>query len=175
MPGIIGDHPVTRFMRLVRAEDIASDSCWNWVGCVQDNGYGRFNGNAGTEGAHRFSYRAFIGNIPSGLDVCHACDNRRCVRPDHLFVGTRADNMQDCKSKDRMSSGEKHGLTIKGSIKSNAAKLSPDQVAIIDLRLSSGHKRSQIAIDFGVKLSAVRSIATGESWSHITGRTKQNA
>lgn len=77
--------------------------CWEWTGCVQGNGYGRirlFNPKR-TEYVHRVAAREFLGPIPAGKEVCHTCDNRRCVRPDHLFYGTRQDNVRDCMAKGR--------------------------------------------------------------------------
>jgi hypothetical protein len=72
--------------------------CWLWIGSIHKHSkYGYFKGI----GAHRFSYKMFKGEIPKGLDVMHSCDVRHCVNPDHLSVGTRKQNMEDCISRGR--------------------------------------------------------------------------
>jgi len=85
---------------------VQEDGCWIWQGHKYSNGYGstRFLGKTGI--AHRASYFAFIGDIPDGFDVCHTCDVRDCINPDHLFTATHAVNMNDLKIKGRMPSGE---------------------------------------------------------------------
>jgi hypothetical protein len=75
--------------------------CWEWVAAKDRDGYGQFKGN-GHVRAHRFSYDEFVGPIPEGLQVLHRCDNPSCVNPEHLWVGTNADNMADKCEKGRL-------------------------------------------------------------------------
>lgn len=85
-----------RFWNKVRK----SDNCWEWT-AGKNRGYGAFFVNGKNVGAHKFSWEIHFGEIPKGMYVCHRCDNSLCVRPDHLFLGTQLDNIQDSVMKGR--------------------------------------------------------------------------
>ncbi len=77
------------------------NSCWEWQGGINGDGYGNSYNGEGVEAAHRISYRIHNGKIPYGMVIMHKCDNPSCVNPNHLKLGTQSENMQDCSIKGR--------------------------------------------------------------------------
>lgn len=171
MPHKHKPHPnkYTAFLSKVDVKGFDPDQCWEWRGATKGNGYGHCNLKGQSVTAHRRAYQLFRGTIPVGLEVCHTCDNRNCVNPDHLFVGTRKDNMQDAKRKGRLSTGAKHAFAVLHGKSIPAAKLSPNDIPTILERIKDGHASSQIADDYNVTAGAINAIRRGATWSHITG------
>lgn len=135
-----------------------SDRCWEWTARL-DDGYGSLSIAGRTMGAHRYSYELHIGPIPDGLYVCHRCDNRKCVNPEHLFLGTHQDNMADMYSKGRRPApiGERNGFS----------KLTAEQAqAIHDMR-KAGATQTAIAAKFGITQALVSLILLGKSWRSV--------
>ncbi len=130
-------------------------SCWLWTG-TRVNGYGTLtvNGRPGQK-AHRLAYQEFVGLIPDDMHVLHRCDNRACINPAHLFLGTNGDNVADKVKKGRQSRGAGTGR----------AKLTPELVNRI--RMARGTQR-EIAKLFGIGKSQVHLIKTGQAWKHLT-------
>ena len=137
-----------------------SPHCWNWLGSLTYNGYGRFSLTA-KKGlrAHRFAFEDFYGEIPKGLQVCHHCDNPKCVRPDHLFLGTMKENVDDRERKGRGDGknrrGEKHPYS----------KLTENDVyGIRRLYQFGGISQDKLAEKFGVSQSQIWRIVHGKNW-----------
>jgi len=130
--------------------------CWLWTGPTFARNYGKIGCPPAL--AHRISWTVFRGAIPAGLVVRHRCDNPSCVNPDHLELGTNADNVADKIARGRQAKGERIARAV----------LSAREVGEIKLLLRRGAPRKAIAHDFSVSVSAVNHIAHGRSWKHLT-------
>lgn len=145
------------------------ECCWLWNGALNGSGYGTFRGR----GVHRWSYEYFIGMIPNGFEVCHRCDVRNCVRPSHLFAGTRSENIRDCLRKGRgnlpakVHHGEDHGR----------AKLTWTKVREIRRRVQdlpkpgrdifgrfTGPNTRGLATEYGVTSALISQVIQGKIW-----------
>lgn len=133
--------------------------CWLWERAVGSHGYGqhRVPGTARVTYAHRTSYEAFVGPISPGMHVCHKCDIPTCCNPDHLWLGTNAENVADRDAKGRCPHGELHA----------SAKLRESDVVVILDRLKSGESLSQLAREYGVGVTTIHRIKSGSSWRHV--------
>lgn len=132
--------------------------CWTWTASRNGKGYGKFWDGERIASAHRFSFEQRVGPIPPGQMVLHRCDNRACVRPDHLFLGTQLDNMRDMIDKGR------RGYTGMPGERNPKAKLTPEQVAELRHRFEHGEIRADLAREFGVGWTAVDRIVKRVGW-----------
>jgi hypothetical protein len=92
---------MTTELRFLKFVEFIPYGCWNWTGALSTKGYGRFSFRGKNCFAHRVAYEIWIDKIPAGLFVCHRCDNPKCIRPSHLFLGDNSDNQQDAAKKVR--------------------------------------------------------------------------
>jgi hypothetical protein len=138
--------------------------CLLWTGYKQQvtSSYTRgfFSVNGKPEMAHRVAYRLSKGEIPEGMCVRHTCDVSLCVNPDHLIIGTQADNMNDMKER-----GRRKNITAVRGEKQGTSKLTEDLVREI---LASKESRNQIATRLNVSPSTIKAIRTRRLWKHIS-------
>lgn len=120
--------PLERFWKFVHKSP-EPDGCWEWIGSKDGKGYGHFWLRDRHVKAHRFAYETFVGPIPDGNDLCHHCDNPKCIRPDHLFTGTRSDNILDAVAKGRWKGGGRpcHNTRPNDAPEKATVKLSPEE------------------------------------------------
>lgn len=172
-------NPMTTKQALKKAflSDVITDPCWLWTGSRDAGGYGRISFRGRSRYTHRVSYcihhecphlEGLVSLpcvIPPGMMVCHRCDNRACVNPNHLFLGTARDNVRDRDRKNRANSpeGERNGLH----------KLTAAQVEAI--RSAKRTKKKELAKAFGVSRSTIYAIRAGKIWKHLPSGTGASA
>lgn len=147
--------------RVMRRVAKREDGCWEWCGALH-HGYGWINDKNGDgkwkpTTAHRVAWESANGPIPRGMYVLHRCDNRRCVNPEHLFLGTHLENLADMRQKGRGAKGEMVG----------GVKLSERDVITIRHRYSGGESQRHLASEFGVHQSTVSLLVSKRNWAHV--------
>ncbi len=149
--------------------------CWLWKLSCRPGGYGAFSFHGQSVDAHRFAYSALVGPIPRDLFVLHQCDVPACVNPDHLFVGTQSDNMQDAFKKGRGSPPpRKYGppkprpsRAISNPNRRPGAKITTEIARDIKARLAAGETGRAIAGRHGLHFGSVSDIKRGLTWRDI--------
>ncbi len=171
--------PVERFWPKVHR----TDTCWLWIAGKNHWGYGKFGickrGPGSIVQAHRFSWELHFGPIPDGLFVLHRCDVPACVRPDHLFLGTALDNMQDMRAKGRNVTpkpnprfGDDHAYRrhpewIPRGEQASQSKLTEVLVRYIRAEYAAGRLQRELAAELGVGEMTISRAVRRESWSHV--------
>ena len=132
------------------------NDCWLWLAACSSDGhrYGAFNVDGKVKRAHRMAYEIVNGPIADGMNVCHKCDNDRCVNPAHLFLGTQADNIKDAAQKNRMAFGVCHHL----------AKLDDDKVRRIREASLAGASQRALAREYGMSKTTIGDVVRGKTW-----------
>lgn len=145
------------------------EHCWAWTGRVGQSNrawqrYGQFaiysDGRTVNFRAHRLAWLLLNGPIPEGMNVLHRCDNTNCVNPNHLFVGTQKENVEDQRTKGRLWYGQRNGR----------AKLTEQDV--LDIR-ASAESDSELGRKYGVYATTVRDARMGKKWPHLPGATRR--
>jgi HNH endonuclease len=143
--------------RLYRGIDKRPNGCWIWTGTANNMGYGTISVAGKRKLVHRVVFEQTVGPIPEGKDACHRCDTPACCNPDHVFIGTRLDNMRDAARKGRTLSGER----------APNAKLNDEIVREIRTRHAAGEVQRRIAEDTGVDYRRVNAIALRRAWRSV--------
>lgn len=147
--------PSVRFWRHV----VKGEGCWPWQGASMTSGYGSFGVERGQMvGAHRYSWQIANGPIPNGMWVLHTCDNRPCVNPAHLWLGSALDNNRDAIAKGRRARQDQRGEA------NGRAKLALDQVLHIR---ASDTPAPVLALQYGVTKELVYAIRRRRLWRHV--------
>src|SRR5438874_9235553 len=149
-------------------------TCWLWRGKLDKQGYGMLSINGREARAHRVLYEWAVEPIPLGMFVCHHCDTPACVRPDHLFLGTQADNMLDKARKGRAPAGEDHwSARTPEKLHGRQGRLTAEQVREIRQRAAEGVTHGELAKQFGRYRTTITQIVNGHIWPHVKEETLQ--
>lgn len=134
------------------------DGCWYWLGYTNNRGYGLISANGKPNLTHRVNYELLKGKIPTGMLACHHCDNPMCINPDHIFIGTTHDNMQDKVRKGRSSNNL-------GYNNPNAIVTANQVLEIRSLKATKTYK--EIAKIYGISHHYAWNLVNRKSWKHI--------
>ena len=168
---IFDHHVPPEVSRMLSHIEVSASGCWEWQAYIMPTtGYGQTPYGGVVMTAHRAMLIACTGVwMPPHVCACHKCDNRKCINPAHLFWGTHADNMRDCKEKGRTTKGR--ACAIRGTLVKNSV-LNDDKVRLIwSLRRCMTQKK--IADQLGVNRTTVGHILRGRSWKHIQPQEAQ--
>ena len=149
-----------------------TDACWLWTGSKRHKGYGAFvykkNGQVIQGRAHRYSYELHKGEIPAGLFVLHRCDIPACVNPEHLFLGTNRDNVEDMVSKGRHVPGGTYGPgNYQRGEDHHSAKLNETIVREIRRQRGEGRSIGWLARTYGITIGHTHRIVTRKAWVYV--------
>lgn len=144
-----------------------SGDCWLWTSHTNEKGYGLLSVGRGKQvRVHRYMYELYKGQIPDGLHVLHKCDVRRCCNPDHLFLGTQKDNMEDASKKGRI--GYK---SFNGESHHNSKLKKEDVIEMRKLWESGSFFQSELAKRFNVTQQVVSKVVNFKAWKKLDGTT----
>ena len=144
--------------KILKNIEVDENGCWNWKKSKSKSGYACITWKGQKKRGNRISYQTFKGMIPEGLLVCHQCDNRLCLNPEHLFLGNQKENMRDAQKKNRSIKGEKVSIS----------KLKEKEVLQIrEMAKMREKSHEKIGEMFGVSQSTVSLIAKRLIWKHI--------
>ncbi len=171
----------------IKVEKQDGDGCWEWTG-AKGRGYGLFHDGIRLVPAHRWLWEQTNGPIPKGKILCHHCDNRPCVRPDHLFMGTNKDNSEDMVRKGRQATGERNGKythpekrqfgddnpmrrhpeAVSRGVKNGMALLDEDKVREMRRIYDAEHpKMADLGARFGVSYRVASHAVHRNTWKHV--------
>ncbi len=158
------------------AQITKTETCWIWTGYKDAKGYGRISFRDGKRVihifAHRFSYSIIKGDIPKGMNICHKCDNPICVNPEHLFIGTTQDNVNDRVNKNRSAKGIKNGTHTHPETRHigsthKISKLKERDILVIKEMAKAGLSHRRISKLFDISRPRISQIIKGIAWKHV--------
>lgn len=135
------------------------NNCWEWQGQITKIGYGSLRWEGKMQLAHRVFYKVYVGAIIEKKQINHSCHNRKCVNPDHLYLGDQFDNMKDMKKagRDNYPKGSKHFK----------AKLTEEQVLLIRKRIDQGETAASVSKNLKIARSTIYNIKAKNTWRHV--------